>query len=262
MKDKKTIIRREIQYLRNDNITHRIVFFVSAFFILNNTLYAGDAAQLDFIGFSEDGNYLAFEQYGFQDGSGFAYSEIILINVPENSFAYSAVNSYAENEDMTLSSTRDYAMMEARSKLAALLIVDGNTGEHVIHHPTSDIDAEPKYVRFYERSGGVPGLSGFREYALTLNEIEVILNDEVYGHGPPKMLELVVSTPGTNDIIVLQRDTNLPKRRSNVLSYRIQDVYMYHYAGNAYIAVFINYEMPGFEGPDMRFMVVTGKLDF
>lgn len=245
-----------------NNIIHCIILCLFAFSAVFNTLYAGDAAHLYFIGFSEDGKYLAFEQYGFMDGSGFPYSEIITVNVPENSFAYSAITHYAEDENRTLSSTRDNVMFDAQSKIDALGIITGNTGDHVICHPTSDIDAEPRYVHFYERSGGVPGLSGFREYALTLNEIEVISNDDVYGHGPPKMLELVVSTPGINDIIVLQRDTNLPKRRSNVLSYRIQDVYIYHYAGNTYIAVFINYAMPGFEGPDMRFMVVTGKLDF
>ena len=37
---------------------------------------AGDAALADFIGFSEDGQTFAFEEYGIQDGSGFAYSTI------------------------------------------------------------------------------------------------------------------------------------------------------------------------------------------
>ena len=238
---------------------HRIILITIFFF---SSLFAGDAAELDFIGFSDDGNYLAFEQYGFMDGSGFPYSEIIMVNVPENSFAYSAVTHYGEDEEMTLSVLRDNAMFDAQSKIDALGIISGNTGDHVICHPTSDIDADPKYVRFYERSGGVPGLSGFREYGLTLNELEVATGDDVYGFGPPKMLELVLSTPGTDDIIVLQRDTKLPKRRSSVLSYRISDVYIYHYADQQYIAVFINYSMPGFEGPDMRFMVVTGKLNF
>lgn len=251
------------QNLWKDKILHFIILFVSTLSLANNKLYAGDAAHLDFIGFSEDGNYLAFEQYGFHDGSGFPYSEILLIDVPENSFAYSAITYYGEDENMTLQSTRDYAIMEAQSKIEALSIIAGNTGEHVIHHPSSDLEADPKFVRFYERTGGIPGLSGFPEYALTLNEIEVTDdNDGVpYGFGPPKMLELVISTSGTSDIIVLQRDTKLPKRRSYVLSYRIQDVYVYHYAGHKYVAVFINYSMPGFEGPDMRFMVVTGKLD-
>jgi predicted secreted protein len=262
MEYKKAITQMREQNLWKDKIIHSIISFAFALSLVNSALYAGDAAELNFIGFSEDGNYLAFEQYGFEDGSGFAYSEIIMVDVPNNSFAYSTITSHTEDENMTMESARDYTMMSALSKFDALGIVTGNTGDHVICHPTSDIDAEPRHVRFYERSGGVPGLSGFREYALTLNEIEVISNNDVYGYGPPKMLELIISTPGTNDITVLQRDTNLPKRRSNVLSYRIQDVYVYHYAGNAYIAVFINYAMPGFEGPDMRFMAVTGKLDF
>jgi len=264
MEYKKTIVQIEEQHLWKDKIIHSIIFFMLALSVVNNALYAGDAAELNFIGFSNNGNYLAFEQYGIQDGSGFAYSEIILIDVPDNSFAYSAITSRAEDEHITLESARDYTMMSALSKLDALSIVTGNTGDHVICHPLSDLEADPRYVRFNERSGGIPGLSGFREYAVTLNEIEVISDEDGYGYefGPPKMLELSIGTPGTNDIIVLQRDTKPPKRRGHVYSYRICDVYLYHYTEHLYIAVLINYSMLGFEGPDMRFMAITGELDF
>jgi predicted secreted protein len=225
--------------------------------------FGGDAADLHFIGFSEDGKYLAFEQYGIQDGSGFAYAEIILVNVPENSFAYPAITCLDEDQDMGLDMTCIRAQTQARSKLEALSIVEGNLGEHVISHPLSDLEANPKYVRFYERATVLPGFSGFREYGLTLKELEIPSdNDYLYGFGPPKMLELSINIPGIDEDIVLQKDTKLPKRRSNVLGYRIHDVYIYHYQGQKYIAVFISYTTPGFEGPDLRFMVVTANLDF
>jgi predicted secreted protein len=229
----------------------------------DNRLYASDAAQLNFIGFSENGEYLAFEQYGIQDGSGFAYTEIIMVNVPKNSYACPTITCIGDEEHMTLAITRDSVLTKARSKLKMLSIVQGNTGEHVIHHPLSDLEADPKHVRFYEQAGGIQALSGLREYALTLNEIEVSNDNNEYGYGfgPPKMLELIINTPGVDEKVVLQRDTKLPKRRSNVLYYRIQDVYIYHCAGQKYIAVFICYDMPGFEGSDLRFMVVTARLD-
>ena len=42
---------------------------------------AGDAAQFDPIGFSEDGRYFAYEEYGIQDGSGFPYATIYLVDL-------------------------------------------------------------------------------------------------------------------------------------------------------------------------------------
>lgn len=39
---------------------------------------AGDFANRDIIGFSADGSRFAFEEYGQQDGSGFAYSNIYI----------------------------------------------------------------------------------------------------------------------------------------------------------------------------------------
>ena len=47
---------------------------------------AGESAQFDAIGYSEDGRYFAFEQFGIQDGSGFAYAEIFLIDLTTDSF--------------------------------------------------------------------------------------------------------------------------------------------------------------------------------
>jgi len=41
---------------------------------------AGDIAALQSIGFSVDGSVYAFEEYGIQDGSGFPYSNIYVID--------------------------------------------------------------------------------------------------------------------------------------------------------------------------------------
>lgn len=47
---------------------------------------AGDRALIDFIGFSEDGQYFAFEEFGVQDGSGFPYSNIYVLDVSADSW--------------------------------------------------------------------------------------------------------------------------------------------------------------------------------
>ena len=48
---------------------------------------AGDRAQFNPLGYSGDGRYFAFEQFGIQDGSGFPYSEIFLIDLDTDRFA-------------------------------------------------------------------------------------------------------------------------------------------------------------------------------
>ena len=45
---------------------------------------AADNAERAVVGFSPDGRYFAFEQYGVQDGSGFPYSEIFVIDLNAN----------------------------------------------------------------------------------------------------------------------------------------------------------------------------------
>jgi predicted secreted protein len=55
--------------------------------------------------------------------------------------------------------------------------------------------------------------------------------------------------------IALQRDMTLPASRGCPIHYAIQHVYIYQ--NN--IAVFINSYTTGFEGPDMRYLGITGK---
>ena len=41
---------------------------------------AGDSAERRAMGFSVDGRYFAFEQFGIQDGSGFPYADIFIVD--------------------------------------------------------------------------------------------------------------------------------------------------------------------------------------
>lgn len=61
------------------------VLFVAAVAAASPT-FAGDYAALQPIGFSADGNVFAFEEYGVQDGSGFPYSTIYVIDTRDDSF--------------------------------------------------------------------------------------------------------------------------------------------------------------------------------
>ncbi len=56
-------------------ISSILIDFTSCIYV-----YAGDFAKREIHGFSIDGQLFAFEEYGVQDGSGFPYSTIYVID--------------------------------------------------------------------------------------------------------------------------------------------------------------------------------------
>jgi predicted secreted protein len=230
--------------------------------IIPITVFAGDEATLDFMGFSEDGAYLMFEQFGWQDGSGFPYSEIIFVDVINNSFVGAPVSVVLGEEEWERSAS-ERALEQAQDRVIDLGIIMGNKGFHVISQPRGEPQFDPHRVSFSSTDLALDSLGKYFQCVLTLTEIGVDDTSGTAGEfGPPKMFDLSIGIPDLGEEHMLQRDTRLPKRRGHVMSYHISDVYMYRRAEAAYIAVFISYMTPGFEGPDIRYMVVTGKLPF
>jgi len=95
------------------------------------------------------------------------------------------------------------------------------------------------------------------DYELTLKEM-VANSKECSVSDEPKIFELILKNKETNKTKVLQKDRTIPRSRRCANSYQISDVFIY----NNYIAVFLNmFIPPGYEGPDMRYLVVTGTLE-
>ncbi len=222
--------------------------------------YAGDFATLDPIGFSKDGRYLAYEEFGTQDGSGFPYSSIYFIDTGKNAYAAAAVKVTIENESGTENKARSRASLLAAKKLKQFGIVKGNVGTLVLSHLLTDLSLDderknsgPAVIRFTEAVGSFYHRG---EYELLLNPIPIKTKDcDVYEQDT-YLLDLKLIDREEDKTSVLQKDTDLPASRGCALSYRIQDVYLYKDT----ITVFLNVYTPGFEGPDMRYLAVAGKL--
>ena len=242
------------------------LYFVTAFMavsIFAGSAFAGDFATLNFIGFSRDGRYLAFEEYGVQDGSGFPYSNYYFVETAKNAFATPRVRVVLENEFATEQSVRNRAALQAAKHIKRFGIVKGNTGKQVVSHLMNDLTFEDRElatkVSFVEEIGSMYK-SG--EYQLTLKPVKVKAKGcEIYDDDPV-MMDLTISNKGENSpnqgvtwIRSLQKDSALPAERGCPIEYRLQAVHLYKET----IAVFINVFVPGFEGPDMRFMAVTGR---
>jgi len=72
-----------------------------------STSFALGGMDFNFIGFSESGSHLAFEQYGIQDGFGFAQSEIFVVDVDDNSYVVAPfAKSSQDDESQSLEQIR------------------------------------------------------------------------------------------------------------------------------------------------------------
>ncbi len=81
--------------------------------------FAGDAANFAALGFSADGRYFGYEEFGVQDGSGFPYSNIFILDVTEDKWVGgSPFRVRLEDESPGLAGVRAEAMQKAGAKLA------------------------------------------------------------------------------------------------------------------------------------------------
>lgn len=237
--------------------------FGLAFLLLSAFSFAraGDYSTLNVIGFSKDGKFMAFEEYGTGDGSGYPYVSIYFINVEKNSFATAPYMLHLENENATETMARNKAKLATEKKLKELKIIRGNMGKHLVSRLITDLDEKegesettPIELRFSEEVGSMYKRG---DYTLKLTPSEVTTK-ECEGFGFPTFkLELLLRNNETKKTTILQKDNDLPKSRGCALGYRIQEIFLYE----RNLVVFIGVYKPGFEGPDMGFMVVTGKLD-
>lgn len=240
-------------------------FFVLA--IMPASVFAGDFATLNFIGFSEDGKYLAFEEYGTQDGSGFPYSNYFFIDVAKNSYAAAPIKQTFNDFDESNPPGEDVVRLKTKKAAAANLkkfkIVAGNTGALLVARLPTDIDAgkinpndenKNQIIKFYSEEYEGYGGDIFELRLITSNANSKRCKD--YGFDDTLKFELSLKDTRSDTSKSLQKDKDLPESRGCVNTYSMQNVYSY----KDKIAVFINTYSYGFEGPDMRFIVVTGNF--
>lgn len=216
---------------------------------------ANDVAQAEVIGFSADGAYVAFEQYGVQDGSGFAYSDIFLIDLVRDAWVEGTpVRVVIEDFEATEAAARAAAMQRAQPLLRQIGIEPGRTGHVLLRHEPTDRSVDPHAARF------VLFADAPLVYELRIAEREVPAPDCPEDFGPVKLFDLTLGEEGGAQR-VLHSDTVLPKSRGCPLGYAIGQVWLYdgdgwNTADGQSLLVLLHMRQPGFEGPDLRFLAV------
>lgn len=215
---------------------------------------AGDRALLDLIGYSDDAGFFAFEEFGIQDGSGFAYSSIYIVDLSEDEWVIGTpIRVQASTEETSLSQVRQEARDKAEGEIAAL-----------------GIDRPAELVALV--GDGAPGLDGANlrfglpgfEPGTVRDEHELRLSTfPVTAAAPCKQwfavdplgYQLVLANEGGTRQI--HRDDTLPRSRGCPVTYRLFGVVLPFQAqaiaeGVALVSVYPG----GFEGPDRRFIAV------
>jgi predicted secreted protein len=235
---------------------------------------AADMARPAIIGFSEDGRFVAFEEYGIQDGSGYPYANLYVIDVAANDWVQGApvrvvIDDSQHDPEVLWTQGVPMVREEVRRQAAAVLdrhgIIPGNTGTTLVYHPHSDLDVSPHAASFSIAAAYTTGFMPERN-VLTLTERPATsAYCEKFDLGPHVVLTLELAREGEAPQ-VLQEDSRLPDSRNCPTSYRIHSVVAYaldvvdqsQCCGSAYaLLVLVGMAQLGFEGPDWRYMGIT-----
>lgn len=246
------------------NTKKRIILHVlSLTLILVSALFsaakAGDIASRHMIGFSADGSYFAFEEYGVQDGSGFPYSNIYITQTKTNSWVKgSPIRVMVQDESQSLDDIRTQAIQKAAPLIDKLKIE--HEGLLLAHNPVTELNRPTDEVTV------APGLAPFMvDHALTFSVAPKQLATKRckdYGLEAQMGYELAVQRKGKEKTI-LHTDKRIPTSRGCPKRYTISDVVQFHPEGKGLKTIYIvliQVFSYGFEGDDGRYIAISNWL--
>ncbi|MEM7565924.1 MAG: DUF2259 domain-containing protein [Pseudomonadota bacterium] len=209
---------------------------------------AGDAAVPNMLGFSPSGHYAAFEEYGRQDGSGFAYATITIVNTRTDQWVGTPFRVVIENErSIGLVEAREAARAAAAGELARLQILDRG-------YRVSTTARGPDTLAFVE--------DGLGYVILEVEDLPVgaacaYEDRETVGY----RLALREGSGG-GLIDVWHADTSVPASRGCPWTYDLAEVHALPRPGQGPVLVAVlAYDRKGFEGPDRRHLIVARTYD-
>lgn len=232
--------------------------------------YAADSAELNILGFSADGNIVAFEQFGSEDGSGFNFAEIYVVDLAKDEWVKgSPIKVKPDNENIKLSKV----IAQARAKYAPLQKAFAITEPPQIlaRNAVTEVIANRKAITFdtwYASSEGgatpdSPNSLKEARYTLSLTEQKLPgAKDCPMDLGDFAGFTLSLHAEKDNSDRVLFKDEKLPASRACPVGYDVQAVAtsLTDTKTSNLVAIVGVYSL-GFEGKDLRYMAVPFKLN-
>ncbi|MER9250941.1 DUF2259 domain-containing protein [Mesorhizobium sp. M0598] len=220
--------------------------------------HAGDVAELEILGFSRDGGVFAFEEYGVQDGSGFPYAIRYYIDTADDSFLKgSPIRVRLDDENATVAAAR----LQARQRGEAIVSqaeLTANRGITAGFNPVTELSADPFRMVVNPRPifSPVDDPLEFRLDQIGMNDTERCQSQgEINGF---RLLRIEAKDGGQTRII--HEDKSIPQSRGCPNGYQIGAVQTFSLDSVSTYAVLIAVRQYGFEGPDYRWIAVTGRL--
>lgn len=216
---------------------------------------AGDAAELNILGFSQDGAIFAFEEYGVQDGSGFPYANRFYIDTQTDSFVEgSPVRVRLDDEAASLAEAREAARRQGEAIVAEAVLL-AHPGFTAGRNAVTEFSADPHRMRVNPR----PVFPPIDEpIELLLEEFEAPSSQSCPDFGPTKGFRLIqVATSPSQSAVLVHEDSAIPPSRRCPLGYAIGAVQTFHPAnGDRVVMALIAVRSVGFEGPDHRWIAL------
>jgi predicted secreted protein len=223
-------------------------------------VHAGEFAEFRPLGFSADGKVFGFEEFGIQDGSGFAFANRFFINTTTDEFLPgSTVRVILEDESSTIAQARAQAAAQSATIEAEYRLAD-NPGVIAAFNPLSELDSDPGRLR-YEPFSMKPQPFGPSTLQLTEKPLSPsALCEQITPTATGFRLELTEYN-GQPVSIVLNDDMSVPASRGCPTAYRLGGV-VTHFADGVWThAVLVLIRSFGFEGEDGRWIAVTRRFE-
>lgn len=220
---------------------------------------AGDTAEAEVLGFAD--GLFAFEEYGVQDGSGFPYANIYVIDTESDAWVDGTpIRVRIDDEGATLAAAR----AEAAARLAAAFgdRFDGARALTLAASPLGEVGADPVRLAFAPIIPSNPMADPETVYEARLDLYYAPTAAEnciTYIGDRPMGARLIVEREGGGSA-VLSEDETVPRSRGCPITYRISRVVVPVAWPPDRVAVLLSVFTPGFEGPQRRFIAVTGRL--
>ncbi len=250
-------------------------FFISFLFmmvvmVVNSLSFAGDFATRTILGFSPDGRFFAFEQYGTQDGSGFPYADLIILDTKRNAWVKgSPFRTLLFDGKATIEQAREQSKKKAASLLRQMNI--SPRGVSLLSNPATELTS-PHSALFQTQAKD--DILNIRPYRIALKTRS--LTDRKCSLTANRTEGLSLSLTRLDDanktIFLAQEDhtRRLRRLRGCASDYKIADVLLFDpmetdelHKEQAVLVVLLHVIQQGFEGNDRRFMALSysGAMD-
>lgn len=202
--------------------------------------HAAEASHLELIGFSRNGAYVAFDQFGVNDGRGTPYIYTSFVSVKNNRLEVE-IRTEVDVEGVTVVQLRANAKAQTAAAIKKYGIVAGNQGRFIGVTPPHMYTTVSEFFALDST------------YGLSIATKPAVNTGDLCTEAPQLLIVKLTVSGKPRD---LQRDTKLPASRECAYGYELRSAHLY---GRS-LAVFVSYQTRGFEGADSRWMVVTGTL--